>query len=227
MKLSPRLAAIVEMLDLPTKVADIGTDHAYLPIYLAQNTDCPTIIASDAKEKPYQFALQNVKQMGLAKQIDVRLGSGLSVLNGGEVETVITAGMGSQTMQDIIAADYELAQKLDRLILQPMAGATSLRKWLVNNNFEIIDESLVKDEHIYQIIVIEPGNMEFDDQFLLELGPILIEKREPLWEEYTTELLNKWERIREEIIKNNPGHKKSKNLERKIKKLKEIKGIKK
>ncbi|MCK8815949.1 class I SAM-dependent methyltransferase [Natroniella sulfidigena] len=227
MKLSPRLAAIVRMIDLPTKVADVGTDHAYIPIYLAQNTSCSTIIASDAKENPYQFAIENVKQMGLADRIDVRLGSGLSVLNEGEVETVIIAGMGSQTMQDIITADYELAQNLERIILQPMAGAASLRKWLVKNNFKIIDESLVKDERIYQIIVVEPGSMELNDQFLLELGPILIQKREELWEEYTTELINKWNRIKNEIIENNPEHAKVAELNEKIKKIKEIKGIKK
>ncbi|WP_408954843.1 tRNA (adenine(22)-N(1))-methyltransferase [Natroniella sp. ANB-PHB2] len=225
MKLSARLAAIVEMIDLPTKVADIGTDHAYIPIYLAQNSDCSTIIASDAKEKPYQFAVQNVEQMGLARQVDVRLGSGLSVLNDGEVETVILAGMGSQTMRNIISADYELAQNLERLILQPMAGAASLRKWLVNNNFKIINESLVKDEKIYQIIMVEPGKMQFKEQFLLELGPILSEKRGELWEEYIAELINKWKMISNQIIENNPEHEKLADLRRKIKKAEEIKGI--
>lgn len=223
MNLSPRLEAIVSSLDLPARVADIGTDHAYIPIYLAQNTACPTIIASDCNKQPYKAALDHIKKEGLEDKIDVRLGDGLSVLHRYEVDTVIIAGMGSTTIKNIINDDYQLTQTLDRLVLQPMAGSGSLRRWLVKNNFKLIDEKLVKEgDKLYQILVAKPGTMKIKDEFLIELGPILLKKKGALIGSYFEALEEKWKRVIAEINANAPEHPKIKELEEKLSRLKEV-----
>ncbi|MBM7556262.1 tRNA (adenine(22)-N(1))-methyltransferase [Halanaerobacter jeridensis] len=226
MNLSARLKKIIEILDLPTTVADIGTDHAYIPIYLAQNSECSAIIASDAKKQPYQVAVEHVQRAEVSKRVEIRLGSGLSVLKEEEVETVIIAGMGGPTIKEIIATDYKLAQQLEQIVLQPMAGAASLRKWLVDNRFKITDEKLVrgqKAEKIYQVLRVEPGIMDIDDDFLLELGPKLIENREELLVEYLDELKENWKNIMDKIAINAPQHEKINELEHKIDRLEEVK----
>ncbi|MGM0500979.1 MAG: tRNA (adenine(22)-N(1))-methyltransferase [Bacillota bacterium] len=223
MNLSPRLKKIVSFIDLPTTVADIGTDHAYIPIYLAKYSDCPLIIASDYNQDPYQVAKNNVKQAGVANQVEVRLGSGLTVLNANEVDTAIIAGMGGQTIKKILTANYKLAQQLEKIILQPMAGASSLRKWLVDQEFAIIDEGLVQEkEKLYQIIVVEPGKMEVEDEFLLELGPKLITQQDELLDLYFDKLERNWQVIIDKIVVNAPQHSKIKKLKQKIERLKEV-----
>ncbi|AGB41780.1 putative SAM-dependent methyltransferase [Halobacteroides halobius DSM 5150] len=224
MKLSPRLKKIVSLLELPTSIVDIGTDHAYIPIHLAKNTNCSKIIASDCNRAPYQAALEHVRQADVEDKVDVRLGCGLSVLSKSEVQTAIIAGMGGQTIRQIIGDDYDLAQGLDRIVLQPMAGAGSLRKWLVNNNFKIINEALVADnDKFYQIIVVTPGSMKLEDSFLLEIGPQLIEKGDPLLSTYLDNLEEKWQKIIKDIAVELPDHPKVINLKSKIDKMQEVK----
>lgn len=226
MNLSHRLKKIINMLELPTKVADIGTDHAYLPIYLAQNSDCPIVIASDCNRAPYEAALEHVQKAGLENEIELRLGTGLSILRPGEVETVIIAGMGGITIRDIIANSYEVAQELEQIILQPMTGAASLRKWLVDNRFKISTEKLVKrpnQDGFYQILSIKPGVMNIKDDFLLELGPKLIEERTRLLNDYLKYLEKKWQRIKEDIASDAPNHPKIDQITKQIEQLEEVK----
>lgn len=226
MQLSNRLKKIIDLLNTPTRVCDIGTDHAYIPIYLAQFSQCPVIIASDCNQAPYEAALKNVEAAGVTETVEVRLGSGLAVIDYGEVDAVIIAGVGGPTIKDILAANYELAQNLEQLVLQPMAGAASLRKWLVDNQFKIADEALVKEnkqQKLYQILRAVPGSMKVEDEFLLELGPKLIAKRDELLAEYLLGLEEKWQKIIDEIALNAPQHTKIKRLERKIAKLQEVK----
>ena len=224
MNLSPRLKKIISFINLPAKIADIGTDHAYIPIYLANYSDCSVIIASDYNQDPYYVAQQNVQNAGLEDKVEVRLGSGLSVLDFQEVDTVIIAGMGGQTIKNIVAEDYELAQQLNRIILQPMAGANSLRKWLVEKKFRIQDEGLVAEkDKLYQIITVEPGPMEVEDDFVLELGPKLLEQKVELLPQYFKKLEQEWQKIIDEIAINAPQHSKIKSLKNKIHRLQEVK----
>lgn len=223
MRLSPRLAKLVDLLILPTRVIDVGTDHGYLPIYLAENTSSNKIIASDYNKQPCQAALKHIQQAGVEDRVEVRQGSGLSVLDKDEVDQVVIAGMGSRTIIGILEDDYDLAQRLERLVLQPMAGSSSLRKWLVENNFKIVDETLVKeDDKLYQIIVAQPGKMEIKDDFVLEIGPVLLKNKDSLLEDYFTELKDQWQQIISKIADNSPDNQKIEILKRRIKRLEEI-----
>lgn len=157
--ITPRLKTIIEH----TKgkiIADIGTDHAYIPIFLIENGLADYIIASDVKEGPVNIAFENVKKHGLSDKIEIRLGSGLSVIKKGETDTITIAGMGGILIRDIIEADIMTA-KSAKLVLQPMNSQYELRKYLLSNGFKITDEDISIEGHkVYNIINAEAGEQK-------------------------------------------------------------------
>lgn len=154
--LTPRLASIVSHVKGKT-AADIGTDHAYVPIELISKEICTHVIASDVRIGPVDIAKENVKAHNSSNSIEVRMGSGLSVLYPGEVDDIIIAGMGGELIADIIKADYETAQK-SRLILQPMNSQYELRHYLLENGFKILCEDIsVEGFKVYNLIIAEAG----------------------------------------------------------------------
>ena len=192
MNLGSRLQGIANSV-LPNKVfADIGTDHAYLPIYLIKNGIVKKAIAGDYNQGPYEAAQKAVLNYNLAGKIEVRLGNGLTVLAEGEADIVAIAGMGGTTIVEILSAKLNLAQQVQRLILQPMNNAQGVRLWLSQNSFKIVAEDLVLDEgKLYEIIVAEKGIEAIVEEILYEIGPKLWEKKHSLLEQHLNKLLNK------------------------------------
>lgn len=155
--ITPRLKCIIDNTN-GARIADIGTDHAYIPIYLIENEMADYVIAGDVKQGPVDIAVSNVEKHKLLNKIEVRLGSGLSVLKRGEVDTIIIAGMGGQLISEIIEADIELAKE-SKLVLQPMNAQYELRKYLLNNNFKITNEDIaIEGFKVYNILTVENGN---------------------------------------------------------------------
>ncbi len=180
MQIGNRLEALANMVPQGVKLADIGTDHAYLPVYLVETGRISYAIAGDIAAGPCMAARTTVTQHGLTMQIQVRQGSGLAVLQAGEVDCVTIAGMGGSTIIEILSADMTLSKSLKRLILQPMAGAAGLRQWLVENGWKLVQEDLVDDEpHFYEIICAEPANPKeaapHYTQAQLAVGPTLLQ----------------------------------------------------
>ncbi len=181
MKLDVRLQAVANFVLAGLPAADIGTDHNYLPIYLAQNNICPKIIASDIAAAPYRKARQLAEDLCLTDKIDVRFGKGLEVLNPGEMATIIIAGMGGRLICDILAASPKQAYSAQRLVLQPQKDAPALRKWLSSHGWQIIDEKMVADKQFYYLIIAaEQGEMQLDDDQLC-FGPCLLKGSAPLF----------------------------------------------
>lgn len=148
--LTPRLKLIADLVEGKT-VADIGTDHAYIPIHLMKNGRCDRIIASDVNKGPSEIAKNHIKSEGL--EIEVRTGSGLSVLMPGEVQDIIIAGMGGKLICEILEANAEVAKK-SRLILQPMNGQYELRTFLLKEGYNISYEDLALEGFkVYNVIV--------------------------------------------------------------------------
>lgn len=138
------------------KVADIGTDHAYIPIELAKGG--AKVIATDISHGPLQNAEKNVKKYNL--DISLRLGGGLEPLTIGEADEIIIAGMGGEMIEKIISNDIEKA-KSARLLLQPMNSQAELRSFLIKNGFTILKEDLAQEGHkIYNLILCEKGSMQ-------------------------------------------------------------------
>lgn len=148
--LTPRLKLIADLVEGKT-VADIGTDHAYIPIHLMKNGRCDRVIASDVNKGPSEIAKNHIKSEGL--EIEVRTGSGLSVLMPGEVQDIIIAGMGGKLICEILEANAEVA-KNSRLILQPMNGQYELRTFLLKEGYNISYEDLALEGFkVYNVIV--------------------------------------------------------------------------
>lgn len=145
--LDKRLAAVASMVRRGSRVADIGTDHAYLPVYLVENGICPGGVAADIRQGPLDAACRTVTEAGLTDAIDLRLGDGLAPVAANEVDDIVIAGMGGETIVDILSAAAWVKDTRLRLVLQPMTRAEELRRWLLTNGFVIIEERLVKDGH--------------------------------------------------------------------------------
>lgn len=226
MELSKRLKRIAEHVDKCESVADIGTDHGYIPIYLVKEGICKKAIASDINKGPIEKAKVNVAFEGVSNKIKCLLGPGLNPLKVGEVNGVILAGMGGNLTRDILLADMDKVKKYDFIILQPAQNPEVLREFLYKNDYEIIDEDLIKDEgRFYELFKVKYNEnsekLVFEDELEYEVSPLLREKNHPLFKEFIEEKINKCETILSFIKEDTEAAKKRKSdLEEKINKLK-------
>ncbi len=145
LRLSERLSACAEMVRSGGVVADIGTDHAMLPVYLVESGICERAIASDIAKKPYEGAMAFVREHELTDMIDVRLGGGLEKIAPDEVSDIVIAGMGGELIAQILEDTDWVKNNKYNLILQPMSKAGVLRFWLMTNGFSIESETAVTD----------------------------------------------------------------------------------
>ncbi|HWR40613.1 MAG TPA: class I SAM-dependent methyltransferase, partial [Patescibacteria group bacterium] len=195
-KLSDRLAAIAAFVPPGTVIADIGTDHAYLPIALKQTGVISRAIAGDIHEGPYLSARMAVEQAGLTDSVQVRKGDGLDVVSPGEVDIVVLAGMGGGTMVKILEGRPAVTRTLSGMVLQPMIGAALLRRWLNRNHWRIQKENLLwEDDILYQIIAVIPGTPLPMEPIMEEIGPVLWEQRHPLLADHLESLLEHTNRV--------------------------------
>ena len=154
--LDKRPSAVAALVRQGSRLADIGTDHAYLPVHLVQAGVCPSAIASDIGAGPLDAARRTVTENGLTSEIALRLGDGLSTVTDQEVDDVAIAGMGGETIVAILEAAPWVQNEGIRLILQPMTRAEDLRRWLLHNGFSILEEHLIRDKHhLYPVLAAE------------------------------------------------------------------------
>lgn len=151
--MNKRLELIASILPHGRGFADVGTDHGYLPVYMAQHSYSGKIIASDINEGPLSTAVASARQAGVEDRICFRLCDGLDGCGSEELDTVVIAGMGGDTICGILdRADWVMSRDI-LLILQPMTKAEVLRYWLANNDFAICGEWLIEENgEIYQIL---------------------------------------------------------------------------
>lgn len=167
-----RLRAVADMIIKNESLADIGADHALLPLYLLEHQLVPAVIIGELGDGPYQRSLQAVRASEMAAYITVRQGDGLEVLDRGEVHTVVLAGMGADTIVDILSRDHEKAQSFRRFVFQPMSKAGVLREFLARHGWPVIEEKLIwENEKYFQVLASEPGHTPYHLTALeMELG---------------------------------------------------------
>ena len=154
--LTKRLNCILNYVNCKT-AADIGTDHAYIAVELIKLSKAEKVIATDINEGPLNIAKNNIIKQGFDDKIETRLGGGLSVLEEGEADNIIIAGMGGELICEIIKNDMEKARKAT-LIIQPMNAQYEVRKFLTENGFAIKNEDIECEGHrVYNIIKAESG----------------------------------------------------------------------
>lgn len=193
MKLTNRLYAVSDMIDKCNILADIGTDHAYIPIYCLENKICSGAIACDINKGPVKIAQKNIDKYGFSGKITTRLSNGFENIKKGEADTFVIAGMGGLLIIDILKAGYDKICDDTSLILQPMIAVYELRKYLCENGFEITDESLAEEENkIYNIIKCKKGKMSLTEDKLYTGFDFLKNKKDLFFKHldkkiYTTE----------------------------------------
>lgn len=191
--LDKRLSMVASMVRRGSRIADIGTDHAYLPVYLVQSGDCPGGIAADIGVGPLEAARRTVTEAGLADKIALRLGDGLSPVSPKEVDDIVIAGMGGETIVEILcAADWVKDARL-RFVLQPMTRAEELRRWLLTNGFSITEERLVRVGHrLYPVLTAAyTAAPPETDEFVFYAGFFSAEEGEPYREMMAEHLLRR------------------------------------
>lgn len=172
--ITPRLECILKYVTEKT-VADIGTDHAYIPIKLVLDDICDKVIASDIKPGPVGAAKRHVEKYGLSESVEVRLGPGLEPLSSGEAGQIIIAGMGGEMIMKILEESPDKA-KASELILQPMNAQYELRKFLHENGYKIKKEDIVCENiKVYNVFIVSKGqDTPFDDDFEYQIPPYLL-----------------------------------------------------
>ena len=199
MKLTPRLQAIADQVPPGSRVADIGTDHGYIPVYLLINRLSPCVIASDSRQGPLAKARDNLNLFGLGQVSQLRLGKGLSILSEEDrVDAIIIAGMGGETICAILNGGRQFLETGPLLILQPMTFSGRVRKWLWDNGFTLLAEDIaLESEEYYEIIVAKwtgkPVEVETE---LAEIGPLLVADRHPLLQPMLSKRLKSLEQAR-------------------------------
>ncbi|WP_353096064.1 class I SAM-dependent methyltransferase [Tissierella praeacuta] len=185
MKLSERLLAIANLVPKNSIVADIGTDHGYIPTYLIENKISKKVIGTDISKGSLDKIIEYVKELGFEDKVDTRLGDGLDVIKPYEVDTLIIAGMGGLLIRDILEKHKKTSDTIIDFILQPMVASKELRQYLIENNFEIIKEELVKEDNkYYEIIHAQKGKYFLEKEIYYEISPILIKDKHPLLKEF-------------------------------------------
>ena len=195
-KLTPRLKTIADEIEKGETMADIGTDHGFLPLYLWEMGVCPHVIMADISKGSLSKAEENCRSLHPDTAFDLRLGSGIEVLDTGEVEAVVIAGMGGILMTGILGADIEKSWSFKKLVLQPRNRIGQLRWWLYNNGFCISNEKLVREgKYICEVLTVVPreiavtGDLGPDD-IEYEFPHKLIDFKNELTEEYLNKKLN-------------------------------------
>lgn len=191
MKLSNRMIAITNFIPQNSIVADIGTDHGFIPMFLIENNISKKVIATDISQGSLDKTIGYIEKFKYDGLIEPRLGNGLEVIKAFEVDTVVIAGMGGLLIKDILEKDINLTYSFQNFILQPMVASHELREYLLSNGFMIIDEDLIcEDGKFYEIIFAKKGKAKLDKGIYLEISRKIIEKRHPLLKEFINYKIN-------------------------------------
>lgn len=198
MKLTPRLKAVAALVPVGDRVADIGSDHAYIPVELIRSGQASTVIASDVHQGPVENAKKVVTLAELEDRIQVRLGSGFDVYGAGEIDTAILAGMGGFLIRDLISDAMHLVKTLNRLVLQPMVAMRELRVWLLENGFELCEEQIAQEgEKFYEIFSVKYTGVVTSPVSLrtAELGNSMVRENDELSIRYMAYRIRKTETV--------------------------------
>ncbi len=200
MVLSARLQAVADMVSKGFRACDVGCDHGYISIYLAEQGISPSGLAMDVKEGPLGRAKEHILQAGLEEYIRLRLSDGLSAYQKGEADCLICAGMGGRLMRRILEADPAKTRDFQEMVLQPQSEIAPFRKFLREEGYLILRENMVYEEgKFYPVIKAtakaasregqksQPGQEPaLADRF----GPLLLGERHPVLLEY---IKREWE----------------------------------
>lgn len=203
--LSNRLKAVYDAIKDSDIVADIGTDHALLAIELVKANKVKKAYACDINEKPLENACKNIEAENLDSQIITVLTDGLNNIPE-EIDTVVIAGMGYYTCEEILENDFERLYGFKRIVVQVNKDVELLRKWISDHHFTILDEEIVYEGMYYQVVSFNTDFHRTYSDLEIDLGPKLMERKDPLFIEYLEYLLLKNKEIFAKVPKYGPKY---------------------
>lgn len=204
-QLSKRLSAVADMVTITGVLADVGTDHGYIPVVLAGKKQIQRAVAMDVNAGPLERAYQHIRQYGLEDRIETRLSDGLTALEPGEADGIVIAGMGGALMKRILTEGQETARTVQELILQPQSEIMDFRRFLWENNYSITMEDMVyEDGKYYPMMRAVPGTVREEEPDILELkyGQKLLEQKHPVLGQYLRSQQKQKQQILEKMQKN-------------------------
>lgn len=219
MNLDNRLKRITDFIPSDSYILDVGCDHALLDIYLALNRNNVKLIASDINENPLKIAKENIKKYNLEDKITLEKADGVSKIND-EVDTVVIAGMGTSTINDIINNDLEKLKNVKKIIISSHTSSFELRENMNKKGFKIIDEVVVFDKGKYYEIIVYSNGYEKLSKLDMEYGPIISKRKDEITKAYFNERYLKLIEIYKKIP--NGNEKLKDDLNKKIKEIKKF-----
>jgi tRNA (adenine22-N1)-methyltransferase len=188
--LSVRLERVAAHVPAGARLADIGSDHAYLPVALMRRGAIEAAVAGEVALTPFHAAERSVRESDLGQRISVRLADGLAAIEAGDAITAISiCGMGGERIRDILESGKARLSGQERLILQPNGGEQPLRQWLMENGYRILREEVLRENRFaYEIIVAERSGPVIYSAEELYFGPLQMRARSPAF-------LAKWQRL--------------------------------
>ena len=211
MELSKRLEAVSALVS-HERIADIGTDHGYVPIHLYLQGRIKKAYACDVRKGPLEKCRANIALHGAEGVIETRLGSGLIPLRPYEAETAIMAGMGGMLIVHILQDSPEVVASLQELVLSPQRDFGQVRKYLHRIGFSIAEEHMLKEDgKPYVLMRCVRGEERYDREIDYLYGKKLLEQKEPLLKEFLMIEEGKYSRLVENL-KQNPTENAQKRL---------------
>lgn len=188
--LSRRLERVAAHVPANARLADIGSDHAYLPVALMRRGAIVAAVAGEVALTPFRAAERTVLENDLAHSVTVRLADGLAAIEPHDAITAISlCGMGGETIRDILERGRARLSGQERLILQPNGGEAPLRRWLMDNGYRICGEEVLRENRFdYEIIVAERAGPVIHSDRELYFGPLHLQARSPAF-------IAKWQRM--------------------------------
>ena len=217
-----RLLAIVNLIEKNKKVIDIGTDHGLVPLYLAKNDISKEILATDISENSLSKLVDSLDEE-TSKYIKTMVTDGFDGIKKDDNQVAIIAGMGANTIMEIIEKNLDFAQNLDYMILASNIGNEKLRAFLLENSFEIMEDFLVNEnKKYYDIIKASFGKKEAYDLSEIYFGRDNIEKRSPLLKEKLDQDYKKNKIFLKEIKENSKDKKAEERIEERLEAIREV-----
>ena len=195
-QISDRLKAVAAMVSQGNRIADVGCDHGYIPVYLLQQERIPSAIAMDVNKGPLQRAEEHIRQYGLEAFIETRLSDGVRALQPEEADTVIVAGMGGPLMEKILTEGRDVLKTVKELILQPQSELGHFRHFLHENGYRIVEEDMIlEDGKFYPMMKVVHGEEIYKKEAEYLYGSLLMKEKNPVLKRFLEKELASVSRI--------------------------------
>lgn len=207
MELSKRLQAVADLITECKTVADVGTDHGYIPIYLLETGKCFKAIAMDVNKGPLLRAEEHVAQHDLSHRIEIRLSDGVKRLQAGECDAVIIAGMGGPLIIKILEEGRAVFKQLKQFVLQPQSELWKVRQYLLENGYQIVAEDMVLEAgKFYPMMRVINGKSSQYNTVELCYGKLLLTQKHPVLRSFLEKEQGIKQRILQDLRKEKGNH---------------------